>query len=163
VYDGKSLEKLHARERANEVLDAVIAFVEKCEWSDRIELQPPIAELGLKPGKVMGLVYTAVEGASAVCRCSSSIGLRDAIARCTGCEQPDRSSPRGEGGRAHEASVPDRPAHRTGPVLPGLIYLSVTFVQVWMASRRDEARRRTRHRARSRGVRRRPSPCSRRV
>ena len=64
VFDEKSLEKLVTTERANEVLDAVIAFVENCEWSDRIELQAPIAELGLKPGKVMGLVYTAVEGSS---------------------------------------------------------------------------------------------------
>ena len=75
VYDEKSLEKLLATERANDVLDAVIAFVEQCEWSDRIELQPPIAELGLKPGKVMSLVYTAVEGASAGLPLFESIGL----------------------------------------------------------------------------------------
>ena len=57
------------------MLDAVIAFVEKCEWNDRIELQPPIAELGLKPGKVMHLVYTAVEGASSGLPLFESIGL----------------------------------------------------------------------------------------
>jgi len=59
----------------NDVLDAVIAFVEECEWNDRIELQPPIAELGLKPGKVMHLVYTAVEGASSGLPLFESIGL----------------------------------------------------------------------------------------
>jgi glutamyl-tRNA synthetase len=74
-YDEKSLEKLLTTERANEVLDAVIAFVEKCEWSDRIELQAPIAELGLKPGKVMSLVYTAVQGASSGIPLFESIGL----------------------------------------------------------------------------------------
>jgi glutamyl-tRNA synthetase len=75
VYDEKSLEKLLTTERANEVLDAVIAFLEKREWSDRIELQEPIAALGLKPGKVMGLVYTAVEGASSGLPVFESIGL----------------------------------------------------------------------------------------
>jgi glutamyl-tRNA synthetase len=75
VYDEKSLEKLHTTERANEVLDAVIAFLEKREWSDRIELQEPIAALGLKPGKMMGLVYTAVEGASSGLPVFESIGL----------------------------------------------------------------------------------------
>ena len=75
VIDEKSWEKLLATERANEVLDAVIAFVENCPWSDRIELRPPIAELGLKPGKVMGLVYTAVEGASSGLPLFESIGL----------------------------------------------------------------------------------------
>jgi glutamyl-tRNA synthetase len=75
AYDEKSLEKLLTTERANEVLDAVIDFVENCEWSDRIELQAPIAELGLKPAKVMGLVYTAVEGASAGLPLFESIGL----------------------------------------------------------------------------------------
>jgi glutamyl-tRNA synthetase len=64
AFDEKSLEKLRATERANEVLDSVIDFVEKCEWSDRIELQQPIVDLGLKPAKVMGLVYTAIQGAS---------------------------------------------------------------------------------------------------
>jgi glutamyl-tRNA synthetase len=75
VYDEKSLEKLLTTERANDVLDAVIAFVEKCEWSDRIELQAPIAELGLKPGKMMSLVYTAIQGASSGIPLFESIGL----------------------------------------------------------------------------------------
>ena len=75
VFDEKSFEKLLTTERANEVLDAVIEFVEKCEWHDRIELQAPIAALGLKPGKVMGLVYTAVQGASSGIPLFESIGL----------------------------------------------------------------------------------------
>jgi glutamyl-tRNA synthetase len=75
AYDENSLEKLLTTERANEVLDAVIDFVENCEWSDRIELQAPIIELGLKPRKVMGLVYTAVEGASSGLPLFESIGL----------------------------------------------------------------------------------------
>jgi len=75
VYDEKSLEKLKTTERANDVLEAVIDFLEMREWSDRIELQEPIAALGLKPGKVMGLVYTAVEGASSGLPLFESIGL----------------------------------------------------------------------------------------
>ncbi|HTL85005.1 MAG TPA: glutamate--tRNA ligase [Acidimicrobiia bacterium] len=75
VYDEKSLEKLLTTERANDVLGAVIEFVEKCEWSDRIELQAPIAALGLKPGKVMGLVYTAIQGASSGIPVFESIGI----------------------------------------------------------------------------------------
>lgn len=75
VYDEKSLEKLKTTERANDVLEAVIDFLEIREWSDRIELQEPIAALGLKPGKVMGLVYTAVEGASSGLPLFESIGL----------------------------------------------------------------------------------------
>jgi glutamyl-tRNA synthetase len=75
VYDEKSLEKLLTTERANDVLDAVIEFVEKCEWGDRIELQAPIAALGLKPGKMMSLVYTAIQGASSGIPLFESIGL----------------------------------------------------------------------------------------
>ena len=75
VYDAKSLEKLLATERANEVLDAVIEYVENCEWNDRIELQAPIAALGLIPGKVMGLVYTAIQGASSGIPLFESISL----------------------------------------------------------------------------------------
>jgi len=79
AYDAKSLEKLDTTERANEVLDAVIAHVDNLarnhEWSERIELQEPIAALGLKPGKVMGLVYTAVQGSSSGIPLFESIGL----------------------------------------------------------------------------------------
>jgi glutamyl-tRNA synthetase len=75
AIEEKSLQKLLATERAKEVLDAVIEFVAKTEWSDRIELQAPIAALGLKPGKVMGLIYTAVQGTSHGIPLFESIGL----------------------------------------------------------------------------------------
>ncbi len=79
VYDEKSLEKLLTTERAKDVLEAVNALVENCaenhECSDRIELQAPIAALGLKPGKVMSLVYTAIQGASSGIPLFESIGL----------------------------------------------------------------------------------------
>jgi glutamyl-tRNA synthetase len=50
-------------ERAAEVLDAVITHLETCEWSiEETDLRPTIDALGLKPRKVMPLLYTAVEG-----------------------------------------------------------------------------------------------------
>jgi glutamyl-tRNA synthetase len=64
-YDGPSWEKLATFERAAEVLDAVIALVETCEWSDSIDVRPEIEALGLKAGKVMHVLYTAIEGRSA--------------------------------------------------------------------------------------------------
>ena len=51
VIDENSWKKVLTTERANDVLDAVIEFVEHCEWSDEIDVRPAIAELGLKPGK----------------------------------------------------------------------------------------------------------------
>ena len=65
TIDDNSWKKVLTTERANEVLDAVIAFVETCEWSDSIDVLPAITELGLKPRKVMHVLYTAIEGASA--------------------------------------------------------------------------------------------------
>jgi len=62
--DPASWEKLVAVERAADVLDAVIALVETCEWTDEIDPRPAIEALGLKPGKVMHVVYTAIEGRS---------------------------------------------------------------------------------------------------
>jgi len=75
VVEEDSWKKVVATERANEVLDAVIAFVEQCEWSDEIDVRPVIAELGLKPGKVMHLLFTAVEGSSAGLPIFDSISL----------------------------------------------------------------------------------------
>ena len=50
-------------ERAAEVLDAVIAHLETCEWTVELtDVRPPIEALGIKPRKVMPLLYTAVEG-----------------------------------------------------------------------------------------------------
>src|SRR5262249_19162708 len=65
VIDPASWEKLAKVERAADVLDAVIAYVEQCEWTDEIDPRGAIDELGLKPGKVMHVVYTAIEGRSA--------------------------------------------------------------------------------------------------
>jgi glutamyl-tRNA synthetase len=62
--DPASWEKAKSVERAAEVLDAVIAFVETCEWTDKIDPRPAIEALGLKSGKVMHILYTAVEGRS---------------------------------------------------------------------------------------------------
>jgi glutamyl-tRNA synthetase, bacterial family len=49
------------------VLDAVIAHVGTCEWNtDAIgEMRTAIKDLGLKPGKVMKLLYAATEGRGA--------------------------------------------------------------------------------------------------
>jgi glutamyl-tRNA synthetase len=50
-------------ERAAEVLDAVIAHLASCEWTtDQTDVRPPIEALGIKAGKAMPLLYTAVEG-----------------------------------------------------------------------------------------------------
>jgi glutamyl-tRNA synthetase len=42
----------------------VIAFVENCEWTDEIDPRPAIEAVGAKPGKVMHVLYTAIEGRS---------------------------------------------------------------------------------------------------
>ncbi len=63
VIEPDSWERLTRTERVDEVLDAVIAHVEHCDWDrDSIALQPVITALGLKPGKVLPAVYTAIEG-----------------------------------------------------------------------------------------------------
>ena len=50
-------------DRIVEVLDAVIAHVETCEWNhDAIDLRGAITELGLKPAKTMKALYAVVEG-----------------------------------------------------------------------------------------------------
>ncbi|HUI50017.1 MAG TPA: glutamate--tRNA ligase [Acidimicrobiia bacterium] len=62
--DASSWEKLESVERAADVLDAVIGFVEECPWTDEIDPRAVIEMLGVKPGKVMHVIYTAVEGRS---------------------------------------------------------------------------------------------------
>jgi glutamyl-tRNA synthetase len=63
--DPASWEKLTKFERAAEVLDAVIAHIEGDDClGDEVDVRPPIEALGLKPSKVMHVVYTAVEGRS---------------------------------------------------------------------------------------------------
>ncbi len=53
-----------AVEQPEAVLDAVIAHVDACDWTvDAIgEMRTAIKDLGLKPGKVMKLLYVAIEG-----------------------------------------------------------------------------------------------------
>jgi glutamyl-tRNA synthetase len=56
-------ESLAKTERPAEVVDAVIAYLETCEWSVEVtDIRPPIEALGVKPRKAMPLLYTAVEG-----------------------------------------------------------------------------------------------------
>ena len=68
-------------------------FVEHCEWSDAIDVRPVITELGLKPGKVMHVLYTAIEGTSAGLPLFDSIALLGQRAQpATGCARPGRGS-----------------------------------------------------------------------
>jgi glutamyl-tRNA synthetase len=61
-----SWQKLAETERVDEILGAVAAHLEGCEWpDDRIDLRPVLEPLGVKPGKVMHAIYTAVEGRKA--------------------------------------------------------------------------------------------------
>ena len=62
--DPASWEKASKVENAADILDAVIAFVENCEWTDEIDPRPAIEAVGAKPGKVMHILYTAIEGRS---------------------------------------------------------------------------------------------------
>jgi glutamyl-tRNA synthetase len=60
----ESWEKLVATERVGEVLDAVIAHCEACEWTlEGLNLVPLVKdELELKPAKALPAVYAAIEG-----------------------------------------------------------------------------------------------------
>jgi glutamyl-tRNA synthetase len=52
-----------ATERAQDLLDAVIAHLEDCEWTlDAIDLRPAVTGLGLNTRKVMPALYVAIEG-----------------------------------------------------------------------------------------------------
>jgi glutamyl-tRNA synthetase len=56
-------EAVAKTERAADVLDAVIAHLETCEWTVELtDVRPPIEALEIKPRKVMPLLYTAIEG-----------------------------------------------------------------------------------------------------
>jgi glutamyl-tRNA synthetase len=83
VVDPASWEKLTKVEQAPAILDAVIGFVSECAWTDAIDVRPPIDALGCKPGRVMHVVYTAVEGRSAGLPLFPSIALlgRDSTLR----------------------------------------------------------------------------------
>ncbi len=67
AIDPASWERLEKAERAGEVLDAVIGYVETCPWesSEDLDVRPVLEELGVKPRKVMHVLYTAVEGRAA--------------------------------------------------------------------------------------------------
>jgi glutamyl-tRNA synthetase len=75
VLDENSWKKVVTTESAKDVLDAVIAFVADCDWDDAIDVRPAIAALGVKPGKVMHILYTAIEGTSAGLPLFDSIAL----------------------------------------------------------------------------------------
>jgi glutamyl-tRNA synthetase len=73
--DPASWEKLTKVERVTDILDAVIAFVATCAWTREIDPRPEIEALGIKPGKVMHVLYTAIEGRSQGLPVFDSIGL----------------------------------------------------------------------------------------
>ena len=73
--DPASWEKAQKLDAAPALVDAVIGFVETCEWSDAIDIRPVIEDLDLKAGKVMHVIYTAIEGRSAGLPLFPSIGL----------------------------------------------------------------------------------------
>jgi glutamyl-tRNA synthetase len=75
AVDPSSWERLMRQEGAAALLDAVIEQVEVCEWGDEVDVRPSIEALGFKPGKVMHVVYTAVEGRSAGLPLFPSIAL----------------------------------------------------------------------------------------
>jgi glutamyl-tRNA synthetase len=54
---------LERTERVAELLDAVDAHLERCDWTiEGIALQGVCLELGLKPAKALKAVYAAIEG-----------------------------------------------------------------------------------------------------
>ncbi len=63
VIDPFSWAKLESTDRVRDVLDAVGAHVERCEWTvDAIDPRAAIEQLGIRPRKVMPALYAAVEG-----------------------------------------------------------------------------------------------------
>ncbi len=76
VMDEQSWEKLQRVEQAKAILDVVAALVDEMEpWPDEVDVRPAIEALGLKAGKVMHVVYTAIEGRSAGLPLFPSIAL----------------------------------------------------------------------------------------
>jgi glutamyl-tRNA synthetase len=73
--DEASWEKLAKVDDAAAILDAVIEHVSTCEWAEQVDPRPAIEALGKKPGKVMHVVYTAIEGRSAGLPLFDSIAL----------------------------------------------------------------------------------------
>jgi glutamyl-tRNA synthetase len=66
AIEPEAWEKLVATERVAEVLDAVIAHVEQCDWTvEGADLRPALEPLEVKPRKALPAVYAAVEGRAA--------------------------------------------------------------------------------------------------
>lgn len=58
-----SWERLQRTDRVAEILDAVIAHLEWCEWTlDAMDLRPILEQLDVKARKALPAVYAAVEG-----------------------------------------------------------------------------------------------------
>jgi glutamyl-tRNA synthetase len=58
-----SLERLQKTERVGEILDAVAAHLEVCDWTvEAVDLRPVLDKLAIKPRKGLPAVYAAVEG-----------------------------------------------------------------------------------------------------
>ena len=59
----ESWEKVAATDRVGDILDAVIAHLDGCDWTvEAIDLRPALDGLGVKPRKAMPALYAAVEG-----------------------------------------------------------------------------------------------------
>lgn len=59
----ESWEKVLATDRIGDLLGAVEAHVETCEWTvDALDLRPLLEPLGLKPRKALPAVYAVIEG-----------------------------------------------------------------------------------------------------
>jgi glutamyl-tRNA synthetase len=59
----ESLERLLKTERAAEVLDAVAAHLETCDWTPAaVDLRPVLGQVGMKPRHALPAVYAAIEG-----------------------------------------------------------------------------------------------------
>ena len=87
----ESWDRLVGTERVGEILDAVIAHVDTCEWTvDALDLRPVLEPLGVKPRKALPAVYAAIEGRHAGLPLFDSIFLlgRDrALARLRAARQ----------------------------------------------------------------------------
>ena len=76
VIEDDAWAKIESTERAREVLDAVIAHVETCDWTvDAIDMRGAIEALGIKSRKAMPALYAAVEGRAQGLPLFDSIGL----------------------------------------------------------------------------------------
>jgi glutamyl-tRNA synthetase len=76
VFDEKSWEKVLATERAKDALDGAIAYVETCEWGEKVDPRDGVRAKDVEPGKqVMRVLYTAIEGTDSGLPLFDSISL----------------------------------------------------------------------------------------